>query len=45
MDGLRELLAVPWVHDDGTVQTLSSTSEFGDDERALAFLLARDVFV
>lgn len=45
MDGIRDLLAIPWVHNDRTVQTLSGTSKLGDDQRALAFLLTRDVLI
>lgn len=43
--GTGQLFRVPGVHDDTTIQTLGSTSEFGEDENAMSLLLAGNVLV
>ena len=44
-DGVRYLLAVPWVHDDRPVQTLRRARKLAQHEHTLLRLLARDVFI
>ena len=44
-NGVRDLLRVPWVHDDTAVQTLSRAGELGQDHDTLTLLLASDVLV
>ena len=45
MDGICDFLRVPWIDDDTSVQTLRCTSELGEDQNTLAFLLTSNVFV
>jgi hypothetical protein len=45
MNSIRDLLRVPRVDDDAAVQALRRARELGEDERALARLLARNVLV
>lgn len=45
MDGVCDLLRVPRVNDDTSVQTLGSTGELGKDHHPLSLLLASNVFV
>ena len=44
-DRVGDLLRVPGVDDNTTVQALGRTSEFGQDHDALSLLLAGDVLV
>ena len=45
VDGIGNLLRVPWVHHNRAVQALRGPGEFGKDHDTLAGLLAGDVLV
>jgi hypothetical protein len=45
VDSVGDLLGVPGVDDDGAVEGLGSTCEFGEDHDALTCLLAGNVFI
>lgn len=43
--GVCQLLCVPWVDNDTSVQTLSCAGEFRKNHNSMSFLLSRDVLV
>lgn len=45
MDGVGQVLDVPWVDDYGAIERLGSTGEFRENQNPLVVLLAGNVLV